>query len=207
MHATPEAAVQAVIDAANREDWRAAAQQCDPDSLQLFREYWVSQFAPGGPHPVADLLTAYFADVSTPEDLFELEPVEVFARYLEGHSLRRQIRRLARERELPAETLAAIDAEPPFQHFPGPIGAVPVGHEFAWVLCAMFDPVDETSFPGGAPPWASLPESTQRLVRWNAQPVRLMRTRRGPDGSWRVVAGDNFFSWPISVELRLPGEG
>lgn len=155
MHATPEAAMQAVIDAANREDWQGAARQCDPDSLALFKEHWLRQFAPDNPHPVTDSLTEYFADIRTLRDLAELEPDEVFARYLAGRSLRRQIRRAAQAGELPPEVLAALDAHPPLQHLPGPIGAVHVGD----------------------------------------------------DGTWRILAGDDFFTWPIGVRVMLPGEG
>jgi hypothetical protein len=206
MHATPEAAMQAVIDAANREDWRAAAQQCDPDSLALFKEHWLRQLAPGHPLPITDLVTEYFADISDPQQLVALEPDEMFARYLAGRSLRRQIRRAAQAGELPAETLAALDAHPPLQHLPGPIGAVRVGDEFAYVLCAVFDQSDEEPFDGPDSPWASLPEATQRMIRWSARPVRVMHARRGSDGNWRILAGDDFFTWPIAVQLSLPGE-
>ena len=132
------------------------------------------------------------AGVSSVDDLQQLDPMEAFARWLEGRSVRRQVARLAAEARIPQAVPAAL--EPPFQQAYVALGVVLDGARLAHVLYRHnFGWVES---PEMAIWLAKRPADEQELaheIRGHLYPS-VVTCRRQSDETWRLIADRRFFN-------------
>ncbi len=213
---------RAAVEGLEEEKWREVAALCDPVSLRAFKQSFLSQFelapqvswtvdelirfSPDMPRAVAEYQIVQIQRQSDPavrlawefpligsiEDLRDLEPVEVFARWLEGKSPRGQILAAVRDGSISEDAAAAHGAElgrlPPYES----VGAVKDGKDVAYVLyqfarTASGDMSDEVK------EWMDDLSPEEREFAELALPHPSIATcRRQPDNTWRLIADRDF---------------
>lgn len=221
----PISLVRAASAALRAGDWAAVATMCDPVSVrtfartfreqyrpQPFRELSAEDFirmSPGMPREVAEYQAAQFREHADPakrlgdelpgtssiEELESLDPTELFVRWLEGRSPRRQLENASRDGHGPAMTEEQLATVAPFPFDIEPIGHVEVGR-IAIVLYRYGEPDSGASDANRMEAWlGALPEDERELTRDLAPAAHPMTLacRRQPDGSWALVADYGMF--------------
>ena len=230
--AEPLALFDAALNALNAEDWRGAAQLCDPVSLRAFKRQLLERFTPDRPPrelTIEDLLRhtpdkprqvaeyelaqhrrradprrrieEELPGVPSVDDLQQLDAVEVFARWLDGRSVRRQVERQVADARIPR----AVDGAVLRQYHPAYIalGVVLDGTRLAHVIY-RHNFVSMADTPEGAKWLAKRPPDEQELaleVRGHQHP-NVVTCRRQSDETWRFIADHSFFNVG-SIHVRV----
>jgi len=163
-----------------------------PEMPREVAEYYASQR-----HKRADpawRLQEELPGVATVEEAMALTPAELFARWLEGRSPRRQVERLAAEGHIPRDAMETLAAEPiPLRTYLA-LGAVSDGDRIVHVVYRDEFRTDDVE-SGDAAQWiARRPPDEQELARetWGRAHVQTASCRRQADGTWRLLAGHDF---------------
>ena len=141
--------------------------------------------------------------VASVDDLRQLDPVEVFARWLDGRSIRRQVARLVADARIPQPVDDA--AQRPHQQAYIPLGVVRDGARLAHVIYRHHFSLAES--PERASWLAKRPPDEQELARdmWGHRHPSVITCRRQSDDTWRFIADHSFFNvGSIHVREVLP---
>jgi len=165
-----------------------------PDMPRAVAEYQVEQYRRNSAALTQRLLES-MPGVASANDLRALSPAAAFAAWLEGRSPRRQIERLAADGHILAATAALLGDMSDLHHHV-PLGVVFDGARVAHVAYhvegdAEDDPTDE------AAEWlARLTVEERDLARdlSGRERPQMETCRRQPDGTWRLLARDDFLS-------------
>jgi hypothetical protein len=134
--------------------------------------------------------------VASVAELRSLDPITVFAKWLEGRSVRRQIERLVAEgRASRAAAAAAIARFAEGAQYPYvALGAVPDGDRVVHIVYRHDVGRQESPSPDARRWLESLPPEEQELVRDIdvSGPPWIAACRRQPDATWRLVADHGF---------------
>ena len=206
------------VDAMSTEKWLDAASLCDQASLQFFKGNLVRQVTavhrpatleffmkqdPRMPRAMAEYLLgrqekhadplarmrAELRGVDSVEMLVSLDPIDVFARWLDGQSPRRQLEQLVEGGQLRPEALIGARARSVIDSMA--IGSVPDGDD---VVHVIFRPDPGESGPVNEVVAATMTAdelALNRLIALRGRVRACMCVRQG-DGSWRLVAGHEF---------------
>ncbi len=232
--AEPLALFDAALNALNAEDWRGAAQLCDPVSLRAFKRQLLERFTPDRPPrelTIEDLLRhtpdkprqvaeyelaqhrrradprrrieEELPGVPSVDDLQQLDAVDVFARWLDGRSVRRQVERQVADARIPR----AVDGAVLRQYHPAYIalGVVLDGTRLAHVIY-RHNFVSMADTPEGAKWLAKRPPDEQELaleVRGHQHP-NVVTCRLQSDATWMFIADHSFFNVG-SIHVRVGG--
>lgn len=143
------------------------------------------------------------------EQLKQLGPEEVFARWLDGRTPRRQIERMIAEGRIGAASAElTLEQVAPALHYE-PIGVLADGDRVAHVL---YRPLEQDPDDAGteAAEWmARMPPDERELTRDLAgrQHPMVATCRRQPDGSWRLIAGYGFLMLGSITICVAPEDG
>jgi hypothetical protein len=148
-------------------------------------------------------LAAEFVGVPSIDVLLALSPAQLFARWLEGHSTRHQVRQMAARGQVDAATAATYANAPTPQARYRAIGAVVDVGDFAYVVYRHDVDRDGITHPGAARWLATLTEDERELVHRRPLGVQIAVCRRQPDGSWRVLAEHGFLGVGRTVITRV----
>src|SRR5205823_5441787 len=132
------------------------------------------------------------AGVASVDELQQLDPVEAFARWLEGRSIRRQVQRLAAEARIPQGIDVA--APRPYPQSFIRLGVVRDGARLAHVLYRHNFVVSES--PEMATWLAKRPADEQELAREISGHLHpsVVTCRRQSDETWGLIADHRFFN-------------
>lgn len=222
----PLALFRAAAAAIRAEDWRGAADCCDPASLRAFARQTRESFAPAHeappltveqllrdvpdlPRAVAEYQVAQhrrysghaarlrhdFPGVASVEALLALDDAAVFAAYVEGRSLRRQLERLVADGRADPSILAEPITVPSDYYDFVPVGWLPDGERLAHVLFHHGNGTPPEQWTGESARWfAERTPEEQALTRdltGRGHPF-VATCRRQPDGTWRLLADHGF---------------
>lgn len=165
-----------------------------PDMPREVAEYQVAQHRRY--EDPTDRLGREFPSVSSVEAMRAMEPVDVFAAWLEGRSPRRQLEHFVRVGHPGTDTIDAATSMGEYLYNYLTLGVVHDGPDIAHVV---FRPqVDDTQAWDGeiAEQMNALPPDEQQLERenWRSGILRFARCRRTPDGSWHLYAAFDFLA-------------
>ena len=225
---------RAAVTALNEERWLDVADLCDPLTLQEFKRSTLAQLdspfghfwtvedflrhSPDMPREVAEYqLTQIhrqahpdtrfardFPSLSDVAQLRSLEPREVFASWLEGRSIRRQVELMVREGRISNTAISAhSEMMAAMKHRLIPIGALPDGDDLMHIVYS-FGPVDSADEPAenSAPSDASPEELKLGRIMSRAYPL-VTSCIRQPRGHWSLIADYNFLSMgSVSVDTE-----
>ena len=217
---------RAAVNALNEERWLDVAKLCDPATLREFKRSTLAQFdsplrhvwtvedflrhSPDMPREVAEYQltqihrqahpdTRFARDFPSLKDVAELrsmEPKEVFASWLEGRSIRRQVEQMVSEGRISSAALSAhSEMMAAMKHRLTPIGALPDGDDLMHILYA-FGPVDSADTldePGESAANGSPEDRKLGRVMSRAYPL-VTSCIRQPRGHWCLIADYNFLS-------------
>jgi len=213
---------RAAVEGLEQEKWMDVAGLCDPVSLRAFKQSFLSQFdlspgvswtveellrfSPDMPRTVAEYQILQFHRQSDPalrlardfplvgsiEELRELDPAEVFARWLEGKSPRGQILAAVREGSISEAAAAAHSSElgrlPPYES----VGAVKDGADVAYVLY-QFARNSSGEMSDEVKEWMDdLSPEEREFAELEVPHPSIATCRRQPDKSWRLIADRDF---------------
>lgn len=213
---------RAAVDGLEQEKWQEVAGLCDPVSLRAFKQSFLSQFdlaprvswsveqllrfSPDMPRAVAEYqivqihrqsdpavrLARDFPLVGSIEELRDMEPADVFARWLEGKSPRGQILAAVRDGSITEAAAAAHGSElgrlPPYES----VGAVKDGNDVAYVLY-QFARAESGEMSDEVKEWMDDLSPEEREFAELALPHPSIATcRRQPDNTWRLIADHDF---------------
>jgi len=217
---TPAEVVQAAFDAINLEDWGGLAELCDPVSLRLFKEEIVEQAATtfqksgqAAPDILDDLyddddfdlgfidpeecLSRELFNVTTLEQLQELDPARVFARWIQAKS-RRLYRLFKPEKENWKEPDNCSPLKTAHAYTFVILGWLKDGEDLAHVMYR-----NDRDIPGGAVAKGSSIADEDDLLERTLCVRSFVFTalcRNQADGSWGLIASRNLYLVP-SVAL------
>lgn len=148
------------------------------------------------------------AGVSTLADLEALSETEVFARFLEARSPRRQIATLVRRGQAPSNALELLPRRGSFvMRRERVVGAVESDGEFAFVVCRHTD--DQAEWPSEMEAaLADLTAEEKGLYKASLGSTWVYAVRRKPNGTWALLTADPFLGigrgWIAEVRLQPP---
>ncbi len=166
----------------------------EPDMPVAAAEYYLARARKY--HDRADWLQRYLPGVHSAQQLREMHPVEVFAIWLRGRSIRYQIELLASEGQAPAEALdelAEVTREGPQLEV---VGAVQDGERLIHIVYRQVSrrsrssDVDVESLVrqrGLSPEEGDLARDL-----YGRESPQIATCRRQPDEQWRLIAGRDF---------------
>lgn len=218
---TPEAVVTAAFAAMNTEDWHGLVTLCDPQSLRIFKNRTLDILemirsdcdTPGDLPDVAagnsydaepdflSFLRLEIAGVSSIEEVREMDPGKVFARWIQAKSFRPR----AGEEDPTDENAKRQRTVWSYTYFV--LGSVRDGEDIAHVV--VRSPRHESVPPDDGHDGVQLPadlrEYLTALSRWG-DPLFITCCLQ-PDRSWRMVARRNLFLFdsPASVDILRTG--
>jgi hypothetical protein len=209
----------AAVQGIEQERWRDVAELCDPVSLRAFKQSFLSQFdtaglitwtieellrfSPGMPRAVAEYQLAQIERQTDPAvrfsrdfpllkdiaELRDLDPADVFARWLEGKSPRGQILAAVRDGSISEAVAAAHGSDlgrlPPYEA----IGAIKDGDDVAYVIW-RFGKLETGEVPEEA--MEELSAEEQEFANIDEPHPSIALCRRQPDASWKLIAEQNF---------------
>jgi hypothetical protein len=222
--ATPTSVFVATWEAVRYENWDAVLPLMDPDSLALFKLNWeerlsfdnedrvtvemLMRYSPDMPREAAEyqvrqrqkysdvqrMLGDDLPGIDTLQQLRNASPQDVFVAWLKGRAPDHQLKRLIEFGDVPAHAAVyGADFPKPSLHV---VGELQAGEEFCYIAFRTIYTPPETDEQVAAPIRTELTPEQLRLHQFTSQgPPHLSLCRKQPDGSWRVVADDNFVGY------------
>ncbi len=210
------------VTALEQERWGDVAELCDPLSLRAFKQSFLSQFdgalqfswtleelirfSPDMPRQVAEYQLTQIQRQSDPavrfardfpfvrniDELRDLEPAEVFARWLEGKSPRGQILAAVRDGSISEAVAAAHGSDlgrfPPYE----PVGAISDGDDVAYIIY-RFGKIESPELPDEAREWmAELSPEEREFAELELPHPSIATCRRQSDKTWKLIADHDF---------------
>jgi hypothetical protein len=179
--------------------------QSSPDMPRAVAEYRVSRRRELVEHEdPAQRLPRELPGIASLEVLRSLDSAEVFAAWLDGRSLRRQVQRIRDAGGATPAMLAAADQlQVQTDRWVG-LGVVHDGAHVAYVAYRSHLDHTATDSDRFAEHLATLPDDEQQLLRetHTGEEPRMIRCRRQADGSWLLLAEEPFLSqMPLFVTI------
>ena len=209
----------AAVKGLEDERWRDVAELCDPVSLRAFKQSFLSQFDTAGrinwtvedllrfspqmPRAVAEYQLAQIERQADPAvrfardfpllagigELRDLDPADVFARWLEGKSPRGQILAAVRDGSISEAVAEAHGSDlgrmPPYEA----IGAIKDGEDVAYVIW-RFGKLEMSELPEDAMDELSTEE--REFAKVDLPHPSITACRRQADSTWKLIAEQNF---------------
>ena len=145
--------------------------------------------------------------VKSREDLESMDPARVFAAWLEGKSLRRQLGRNVDLKRMSRATASEVLAQDTIHFNFQSLGSVADGDRIAHVIYRR-DQFFRGPFPDDGDSWVarcSAPELELMRDIWGREHTLSVMARRQTDESWRLVA-DSDFLFISQIGLGFGGE-
>lgn len=176
-----------------------------PDTPRVVADHFVAEINRRRADP-AERLADEITGVKSVAALREMDPVAVFAAWLEARSARRQLERLIAQGLAAADTADLLNQFPVFRHVA--IGAVPDGESRSHVVyrLELRDPPDERN--GKAERDTTGAEAESEDDQWEGAEVYVATCRKQADGTWRMVPGVDFLNLAsMSVSVGVDEDG
>ena len=226
MFTDPAELFYAANDAIRAEQWSMLPGYCDPVSLRSFQRNQLQMYAPenegtpmsaeqyvklvpGTPLAVAEHLMAQaqasrpasriaeeMPGLTTVEEVRALSTDELFAKWLEGRSMRNHVTKGVAAGRFPARALEAIASFAANTTRFTVLGVVVDTEGLAYVLYGNEIDKDQPWHGDGATWLAALPQDEQALQRqlWDRAHPQVALCRRQNDNTWRLLADHNFLN-------------